>query len=209
MNPQPSKQFRWIGQPSEEELLGIPVSPRHRHRAVARAAQAPPARRVVIAALPARRLGARDFLTVLGTVMIIWLVLGGAGAGFQSSGATPVAPRATDPAPELVHLDRAELGTLLRTVPSPQDAEIPSRPGSRARDGSKADQKDDPSPPVGSGGSGGGGAGVDKPAKTPLVEATLPVVGTVTVEEPELPLLEAPELPPLPELPDLPDLTLP
>jgi hypothetical protein len=208
MNPQPSKQFRWIGQPSEEELLGIPVSPRHRRRAVERAAQAPPARRVVIAALPARRLGARDFLTVLGTVMIIWLVLGGAGAGFQSSGATPVAPRATDPAPELIHLDRAELGTLPRAAPSPQDAEIPSRPGGRARDrGFNADQKDDPGPPVGSGGSGSGG--VDKLAETPLVEATLPVVGTVTVEEPELPLLEAPELPPLPELPALPDLTLP
>jgi hypothetical protein len=196
MNPQPSKQFRWIGQPSEEELLGIPVSTRYHHRAAVRAAQAPPARRVVIAASPARRPRARDFLTVLGGGVIVWLVLGGAGAGFQSSGATPVAPEATDPTPELVLLDRAELGTLPRTTPS-QRAENRSSSGGRSRElgskpQSKPGHKEDPAPPDGR---------PDNPAEIPLVEATLPVVGTVTVEEPELPLPETPELPPVPELP--------
>ena len=196
MNPQPSKRFRWVGQPSEEELLGIPVSTRH-HRGPVRAAQPPPARRVVVAPPPARRRRAADFLTVLGTALVIWLVLGGAGASFQSSGATPVAPKATDPAPELVHVDRAEPGPLPRTIlPPPQEEAGEPRPGRRAESpGPKSGRQDDPVPSP-----GGAGGGAETPAERPSVEATLPVVGTVTVEEPELPPLEAPEPPPVPEL---------
>jgi hypothetical protein len=199
MNPQPSKQFRWIGQPSEEELLGIPVSTRHHHRGVVRAAQAPPARRVVIAASPARRVRARDFLTVLGAGVIIWLVLGGAGAGFRSSGATPLAPEATDRTAHRVQVDRRELGSLPRMLPPSQEPGSRGQPGRRANDhGAKPGDKDKPAPP-------GGGGGND-PTDPPLVEATLPVVGTVTVDDPGVYPPDAPELPQVHDLPPVGDV---
>ena len=194
MNPQPSKRFRWVGQPSEEELLGIPVSTRH-HRGPVRAAQPPPTRRVVIAAPPARRGRAGDLLTVLAAVALLWLALGAAGGGFRSSGATPVAPQARDGTAHHVDVDRRELGALPRTLPRSKEPERRGQPGRRADDhGSKLGDKDKAHPP------GGAGDGAETPAERPLVEATLPVVGTVTVEEPELPPLEAPEPPPVPEL---------
>src|SRR5688500_5914414 len=99
MNPQPSKQFRWVGQPSEEELLGIPVSTmRHRERGSVRAAPAPPPRHVVLVPSRTRRLNARDVLTVLAGAAVVWLALGGAGAGFRFSESTPLAAEATAPA---------------------------------------------------------------------------------------------------------------
>ena len=58
-------------------------------------------------------------------------------------------------------------------------------------------------------GIGGGGSGGEEPK--PLATVNLPVVGTVTVEEPDLPLAPdagAPDLSDVP-LPDLPEVKLP
>jgi hypothetical protein len=195
MNPRSSKQLRWLGQLSEEELLGIPVSRQRRTQVAVRAAQAPPVRDVAIPTSPVRRLQVRDALTVLAVAGLVWLMLGGVGAGSPFGGSAPVAPEAYAFGPGQVAVDRRELGSLPRPVPpSSQDrGDRASASGTAEVPGSKPGGKDEPSPP---GGGGGGGGGGDNPTDPPLVQATLPVVGTVTVEEPELPVLpEVQELP--------------
>ena len=193
MTPQPPKQVRWVGQLSEEELLGIPVSllPR-RSQVPVRAAQPPPARRVAAPPSPVRRRQVREPLAVLALAGLVALMLGGVGAGSRFSGASPVS---LDASAGQVVIDRQELGSLPRAVPSSShDHEAgTSRSGTVEDRGSKPERKKEPSPP---GGGGGGGGGSDEPSNPPLVQVTLPVVGTVTVDEPELPTVpEIPELP--------------
>jgi hypothetical protein len=200
MNPQSSKQLRWLGQLSEEELLGIPVSRQRRTQVAVSVAQAPPVRDVAIPPSPVRRLQIRNALTVLGVAGLVWLMLGGVGAGSPFGGSAPVAPEAYAFGPGQVVDDRRELASLPRPVPlSSQDrGERTSASGTAEDRGSMPGGKDEPSPP---GGGGGGGGGGDTPTDPPLVQATLPVVGTVTVEEPELTAL--PEVPELPLLGDI------
>jgi hypothetical protein len=212
MNQQPSKQLRWVGQPSEEELLGIPVSAtRRRPQVTVRTAQAPPVREVVTAPSPVRGMQARELLTVLAVAGLVWLMLGGAGAGSRFWGMAPVAPEASAQGSGQVVVDRRELGSLPRAVPSSSqdrgDRTFPS--GTAEGRGSTPGGKDEPRPP--GGGSGGGGSGSDKPSDPPLVQATLPVVGTVTLDEPEtLALPEVPELPsPSDVVPETPTVPLP
>jgi hypothetical protein len=198
-SPQPSKQFRWIGQPSEEELLGIPVvSKPHQERTAVRAAPLPATRRAALAPSPARRFRVRDVATVLGLVVVMWLVLGGAGAGFRFPGSEAAPLEAHDPDPGFVVLDRNELASLPRAVPSAPGRERGGDGGSKADDRGSKPGGDDSNPPGGGGGGGGGG----DPADPPLVQATLPIVGTVTVEDPGLD--EA--LSPLPEVPETDDV---
>jgi hypothetical protein len=207
MNQQPSKQLRWVGQPSEEELLGIPVSAtRRRTQVTVRTAQAPPVHEVATAPSPVRGIQARELLTVLAGAGLVWLMLGGAGSGSRFWGTAPVAPEASAQGPGQVVVDRRELGSLPRATPSPsQDRGDRISPSGTAEGrGSTPGGKDEPSPP--GGGSGGGGSGSDKPSDPPLVQATLPVVGTVTVDEPETPAL--PEVPALPSPSDVVPETL-
>jgi hypothetical protein len=63
--------------------------------------------------------------------------------------------------------------------------------------GGKDDGKDDDP-------SAGGGGGEEK--TKPLLEATIPGVGTVTVDQPEVPSLADVDAPTLPKLPDTGDL---
>jgi hypothetical protein len=198
MTPQPSKQLRWVGQPSEEELLGIPVSrlPR-RSQVPVRAAQPPPARRVAAPPSPVRRQQAGEPLAALALAGVVALMLGGVGAGSRFSGASPVALDASSEVPGQVVIDRQELSSLSRAVPSSsQDHEDGTSQSRAVKDrGSKPGSTNEPSPP---GGGGGGGGGSDNPSDPPLVQATLPVVGTVTVNEPELPTDVVPETPTVP-----------
>jgi hypothetical protein len=198
MTPQPSKQLRWVGQPSEEELLGIPVSllPR-RSQVPVRAAQPPPARRVDAPPSLVPRRQPREPLAVLALAGVAAVMLGGIGAGSRFSGASPVALGASAEVPGQVVVDRQELGSLPRAVPSSSqdDGDRTSQSGTVEDRGPKPESKNEPSPP---GGGGGGGGGSDNPSDPPLVQATLPVVGTVTVNEPELPTDVVPETPTVP-----------
>jgi hypothetical protein len=216
-NPQPSRRFRWIGQPSEEELLGVPVVGRHREHAAVRPARVPPERQVVITPAPTRRFSVRDVLTLLALGAIAALAVVGAGPGFLVPGSAAAPLEATEAAPGSV-VDRAELGLLPRAVPS--GGRAGREDGRKA--GSKPKKKQNDPPGGGGGGAGGGGGGGGAgggggggdnpaPAEPPLLEAHLPVVGTVTVDEPDLPLPEA-EAPPLPDtdevVPETPASTL-
>jgi hypothetical protein len=200
---QPSKQFRWVGQPSEEELLGIPVATTRQRKCIAvSAAPKPPARQVVIAPSPTRRLHARDVLTVLAVGAVVWLVLGGAGAGFRFPGSAPAVAEATDRDTGSVVLDREELGSLPRTLPTQTVGASTSEDQKPEDRGSNSGGKNDPAPPGGGdgGGGGSGGGGGDNPTTSPLAQVTLPGVGTVTVEEPDLPRPDTSQIP-VPELP--------
>jgi hypothetical protein len=96
MRAQPSNQLRWVGQLSEEELLGIPASVLPRRTKVAvRSTQAPPARRVVTMVSPVRRLHAREPLAIVSVAGLVMLMLGGVGAGSRFWGSAPLAPRRT------------------------------------------------------------------------------------------------------------------
>jgi hypothetical protein len=107
-------------------------------------------------------------------------------------------------------VDRQKLGSLPRAVPSSSqdDGARISQSGTVEDRGPKSESQNEPSPPGGGGGEGGAS---DNPSDPPLVEATLPVVGTVTVDEPELPT--APEVPELPVsgdgVPETPTVPLP
>jgi hypothetical protein len=201
-SPQPSKQFRWVGRPSEEELLGTLESATP-HAAVRFLPTPPPSPKTAEPA-PAdeqqpRRSRARDLLMVAGLGTAAWLAWHGAGIGLPFLGSEPArAAEAADPAPGRVTVDRRELVSLERAA-APQEAR-PERAkptgGSTRGDGS-------------SGGNGSSGGGQDpKPTPPPgggddppLLQATVPGVGTVTVEQPDAPLPEA-----APTVPDLPDV---
>jgi hypothetical protein len=217
-----SKHVHWLSRPSEEQLLG-PLP--HQLRGVnvsfepPRApdwglsdTQVPDGNR---AATRRWRLGPRDLAALAAVAAVVWLaVRSGDGLPFRSS--EPAAPAAA--------------GNVVRTTLAPDRADwtrtTPSTdakgPGSKS-DGGQKDKNDssapggkDDDPPAGGGGSGGGGGGGGGEQPKPLVEATIPGVGTVTVDEPELPTLpdvDAPSLPALPDtgdlLPETPTLPLP
>jgi hypothetical protein len=210
MRAQPSNQLRWVGQLSEEELLGIPASVLPRRTKVAvRSTQAPPARRVVTMVSPVRRLHAREPLAIVSVAGLVMLMLGGVGAGSRFWGSAPLAPEANAQGLGQVVVDRRELGSLPRAVPSSSHrGDRPSQNGTAEDRGSKPGSKDEPSAP---GKEGAGGGGGDNPSDPPLVQATLPVVGTVTVDEPDTPAFpEVPELPlPGDVVPETPTVPLP
>lgn len=216
MHDQPSKHFRWVGQPSEEELLGITVSmPRHRAPVSARAGQEPPPRPAVTAPSPPRRLRGRDILAVAAAAGVVALILGGAGGGFRFPSSGSAAPEASKELPGRIAVDHDDLGSLPRSASTPQQ----DRGGRTAEEqprerGSNPREQDDPTPPGGGGAGGGGGGGGGEPADPPLLEANAPLVGTVTVDEPDLPAADS--LPPAPEvpqadevLPETPTVSLP
>lgn len=120
----------------------------------------------------------------------------------------------------------AAAGEIVRTTLSPDRAEFrraPTQVETQAQAGTKADRDKDRSGSSGSNehddgkdddpGTGAGGGGEKT---SPLLGATTPGVGTVTVEQPEVPTLpdaEAPTLPALPKtddvLPEVPTVSLP
>ena len=202
---QDSKQVRWMGRPSEEQLLGSLHRPL-RQGNVSFEPPTPPewglnepaAAEGTGTATRRRRIGPRDLVALAAVAAVVWLaVRSGDGLPFRSS--EPAAPAAvgkvmrTQLAPDRADWKRS----------SPQhDAKAPAgeKSGHKGKDGpgsSGPGAKDD-GPPT------GGGGGHDK--TKPLLETTIPGVGTVTVDQPELPTLPDVGAPTLPKLPAMGDL---
>jgi hypothetical protein len=206
---QDSKQVRWMGRPSEEQLLG----PLHRPlREVNVSFEPPPPPEWRLNETPAAagtatptrrwRIGPRDLVALVAVVAVVWLaVQSGDGLPFRST--EPAAPAAVGKVVSMqLAPDRADWTQL-----SPQsDAKAPASGKSGGHRGKDADGTssgpggNDDDPPTG----GGGGGGSDK--TKPLLETTIPGVGTVTVDQPELPTLPEVDVPKLPKLPDTGDL---
>jgi hypothetical protein len=208
---QDTKHVRWMGRPSEEQLLGPLHRPPHE---VSVSFEPPPPPDWGLDETPVAagnatavrrwRIGPRDLVALAAVAAVVWLaVRDGDGLPFRSS--EPAAPAAaSNVVKATLAPDRAD---FKRTSPSSDgnasaDANGPggkSDGGQKDKKGSsgpggKDDGKDD-DPPTG----GGGG---DKQTK-PLLEATIPGVGTVTVDQPELPAVPDLDTPALPDTGDL------
>ena len=187
------KRFRWVGQVSEEELLGLPASGLHRTNGSHAAASRPAPVRASEAARPERRgPRARDVAAVAVVGGAVWLALHLAEGRLPSYGQNEVVPTASraDAGVVVVDGDRRELASLPRERPEKPTARPTASPaetggktggGHSKGDGSSGTKDgDDPAPPP-------------PPTETedpPLIEANVPGVGTVTVEEPDLPAVE-------------------
>jgi hypothetical protein len=203
-----SKAFRWVGHLSEEELLGGPPATVSRARALSFQPQPLPAPASAptspapsddpVATRAHWRFQARDLIAVGAVLAAVWFALQGSeGLPFHSSEAVEPAT-ATEVVTTNAALDRQELRSLPRGT---NTAETSRGNGSRVKD----DQ----------GGSGGGGSGSkDKPkpppdetSTPPLLKVTVPGVGSITLDQPDLPV-ETPDVPltetlPLPNTGDL------
>jgi hypothetical protein len=197
-----SRAFCWVGHLSEEELLGGPPATVSRPRALsfqplplpapAFAPTSPPPSDDMLATRPHWRFQARDLIAVGAVLAAVWFALQGSeGLPFHSSEAVEPANAA-----ELVTtnaaLERQELMSLPRGTNA---AEATRGNGSRVKDDR--------------GGSGGSGSN-DKPkpppdesSAPPLLQVTVPGVGSVTLDQPDLPV-ETPDVP-LSETLTLPD----
>jgi hypothetical protein len=197
-----SKAFRWVGHLSEEELLGGPPATVTRPRALsfqpeplsapASAPTSPPSSVDPLVKGSRWRFQARDLIAVGAVFAAVWFALQGSeGLPFHSSEAVEPAT-ATELVTTNAALDRQEL----RSLPRGTNAVETSR-------GKGSHVKDD------QGGSGGSGSN-DKPkpppdetSTPPLLEVTVPGVGSVTLDQPDLPV-ETPDVP-LTETLTLPD----
>jgi hypothetical protein len=196
-----SKAFRWLGHLSEEELLGGPPASVSPARALSFQPQSlpapvssptsPPRPADPPATEPGWRFQRRDLVAVGAVLAAVWFALQGPeGLPFRSSEAAEPAT-ATELVTTNVALDRQEL----RSLPRGTDAGNASRgngsgqgdEGGRGGSGSK----DKPKPPP------------DDTSTPPLLQVTVPGVGTVTLDQPNLPV-ETPDVP-LSETLTLPD----
>lgn len=198
------KRFRWVGRVSEEELLGLPAAGLHRRDGHAPARLAPmPTRSEDTQLGPRLRWGSRDVAVVVAVGGAVWLALNVAQSRLPHYEGVDVVPTLSgaDTGAFVVPPDRSELASLPRespTSPKPHSTAGAASNGGHAG-GSRSDDGD-------SGGSGGPKDEDPTPppptdtSKPPLVEANLPVVGNVKVEEPEVPDVEdvLPETPTLP-----------
>jgi hypothetical protein len=199
-----SKHFHWTGRPSEEQLLG-PISPTSAKPIVT--FQPPPVHDWAVSAVPVpdtlanprRRFGGRDLVALAAVAAAVWFAVSGSeGLPFHSSSADPAN------AAELVgavSFDRGELGSLPRTAAAQgRTASSTGELGVKGQGGQGGTgSKHDPKPP-----SSGDGS-------DPLLQANLPVVGPVTVDQPDVELPSG--TPTVPQgtltLPDTSSLTLP
>jgi hypothetical protein len=192
---QGSRRFRWVGRPSEEELLGPLLSgPRPAIMSVQPPPRAAPAAQGTgdpFVAAPRWRFQGRDLLALVGVAAAIWFAIRGAeGLPFHQSGSLAPA-EAADQIAARITLDRQQLRSIPRTAAT---AATPRTSGNGARPGK-----------TGPGSPGSGTKGHPKPRSSgggaPLLQATVPGVGRVTVDQPEVPLPRDPtaDLPPLPE----------
>jgi hypothetical protein len=209
-----STRFRWLGKPSEEELLGLPPTRRRQsaqhHGGVSflprpLPAPEPPTPSAPLEASTDRGFRGREVLTIAAVAAAVWFAVDGAGNGlpFRGSGVDP-APRASEAVSARIAVDRNELASLPRPAEAAGDR---SGPASQSAGGDTKGQtpRQDPKP------SDDGDGGTTEP---PLLEANVPGVGSVTLENPDLPLPEnTPSTSGLPEtvdlLSDLPTVPLP
>ena len=205
---QDSKELRWTGRPSEERLLRSlegPVRPTtvsfeppaSRDWALRETASAEPS-----PTTPGWRLQPRDLLALAAVAAAVWFaVRGSEGLPFRSN--APAAP--------------ASASEVFRTTLSPdrKDA-LGAADSSTTHDnspGTKAGGSGDSDHQKGDRGSRSSGGGTTKPpsddTEAPLLEATVPGVGTVTVEQPDLPDTSGVPQPDLPSTGDvLPETNL-
>ena len=178
-------QFRWVGTLSEEELLGIPPSPRRSEVDATpfRCQEPPPKRPLHPAEAPRRRPHGRDALALLTVGAAVWLAVGGAGNGLTFSGSESDAPEALESTVSSVVVGHDPIASLPRSLPANGERTQPGgRGGAQAsdtKDGKEGSAKDDDasSPPSDDGGG---------PGNPPLAEVDVPGVGQVTVEQPRL-----------------------
>jgi hypothetical protein len=188
-----SKAFRWVGHLSEEELLGGPPATVPRARVVSLQPQplpapasspiSPPPSVDPLAKEARWRFQGRDLIAVGAVAAAVWFALQGSeGLPFGSSEAV-VPPSATELVTTNVALDRQEL----RSLPRGTNAANASRGSGSGvnedrggRAGSGSNEKPKPPP--------------DDTSNPPLLKVTVPGVGTVTVDKPDLPV-ETPNVP--------------
>jgi hypothetical protein len=181
---QESKHLRWTGRPSEEQLLGPAVPPTAKPTV---SFQPPPLHDWALAAVPVpdtlngrphRRFGGRDLIALAAVAAAVWFAVSGSeGLPFRSSSTADPA-NANELVGATVSFDRGELGSL------PRKAAAQGTAANSSRDRGVA------------GGAGQGGTGSKHHPKPPpsgnksdpLLQADLPVVGTVTVDKPNLDL---------------------
>ena len=195
-----TRELQWTGTPSEEQLLGSPLratssppavsfEPAPPHDWAAADDVGPP--HDLPAAPPRWRPQARDLIALAAVAAAVWFAVRGAdGVSFRSVEAAT--PTTADGVTARMFADRQELLSL------PRDA--------RTANGTAAGQSQDGKHNPGSPGSDGDKGDDDPPAtggdsKDPLVQATVPGVGSVTVEQPDVPDSGLP----LPDVPDLPE----
>jgi hypothetical protein len=205
-----SKHMRWTGRPSEEDLLGPPAPPSAKPTV---SFQPPPVHNWALSSVPVpdtlngpphRRFGGRDLVALAAVAAAVWFAVSGSeGLPFRSS-STAEPASANELVGTTVSLDRGELGSL------PREA---------AAQGTAADSSGNGGVAGAAGQGGNGTKHHPKPPSSgnksdPLLQANLPVVGTVTVDRPDVDLPgETPTLPtttlPSTGSPSLPTVTLP
>jgi hypothetical protein len=184
-----SKAFHWLGHLSEEELLGGPPATASRARALSLQPQplpaptSPPPPVDPLAKEPRWRFHTRDLIAVAAVAAAVWFALQGSeGLPFRSSDAVEPSS-ATELVTTNVALDRQELKSLPRGT---NTVDASRGNGSRAnedrgeRDGSGSNDKPKPPP--------------DDTSTPPLLQVTVPGVGSVTLDQPDLPV-ETPTVP--------------
>jgi hypothetical protein len=210
---QDSKELRWTGRPSEEQLLGslerlvapINVSfepPALHDWEVMDAPAAEPA-----ATTTGWRLQPRDVVALAAVAAAVWLALRGS-ESLPFHSASPAAPAsASEVFRTTLSPDRRDAATPRSTQPVD---EAPATKHTGAGTGNHHHHQD--SGTRGSGGGHGTQPPSDGNAEPPLLEATIPGVGTVKVDEPEAPDTSGLGLPELPAtgdvLPDTPTVTV-
>jgi hypothetical protein len=197
-----NRELQWTGIPSEEQLLGSPLLAATRPPAVSFELPtphdwsvaddvAPP--RQAPNAIPRWRPQARDLIALAAVAVAVWFaVRGDDGIPFRSVEAAT--PTSAEGVTARVASDRQELSSLPREASTAAAGGTAAGHGHGAKDnpgspGSRAGRDEDDPPP-----SGGGDL------QDPLLQANVPGVGSVTVEEPTvrdtgLPLPDAPDLP--------------
>ncbi len=193
-----TKALRWTTTPSEEQLLGPPLLAASSPPAVS--FEPPPPHDWAVAdhvgppseppAARARwRPQARDLIALAAVAAAVWFAVRGAnGVPFRSvEVATPTTANA---AGTHVLADRQELSSLPREVKTTAGGPAAGHDrGGKNDSGSRGGNRDNDPPATGGG------------KKDPLVQATVPGVGSVTIEQPNLPDtgLPVPSVPKLPE----------
>jgi hypothetical protein len=199
MAMQESKELRWTERPSEEQLLGSlerparpsPVSFEPPALDDWDATETPTPAPAV--ATTGWRLQPRDLVALAAVAAAVWLALRGS-ESLPFHSASPAAPaRASEVFRATLSPDRRDAATHPTT---PADKTPGTKQGSG---GGNHDQQDG-----GTRGSGGGHETQPPSDSTdpPLVEATIPGVGTVEVDQPDVPDTSGLGLPDVPDLPD-------
>ena len=181
---QESKHLRWTGRPSEEQLLGPPAAVPSVKPTVS--FQPPPVHDWALSVpvpdtldgRPHRRFGGRDLIALAAVALAVWFAVSGSeGLPFRSSSTADPA-NANELVGTTVSFDRGELGSLPRKAAAQGTAAISSgdRGVAGATDQGGTGSKRHPKPP-----SSGN-------KSDPLLQADLPVVGTVTVDKPNVDL---------------------